>query len=36
GLGWTFEQVLTALVVPAALAAIAVLIKGWVSHSDAT
>ena len=36
GLGWTFEQVLTALVVPAALAAIAVLIKVWVSHSDAT
>ncbi|KPC58327.1 4-hydroxybenzoate transporter [Pseudomonas amygdali pv. morsprunorum] len=36
GLGWSFEQVLTALVVPAALAAIAVLIKGWVSHSDAT
>lgn len=36
GLGWNFEQVLTALVVPAALAAIAVLIKGWVSHSDAT
>ncbi|WP_240364394.1 hypothetical protein, partial [Pseudomonas syringae] len=24
------------LVIPAALAAIAVLIKGWVSHSDAT
>ncbi len=36
GLGWNFEQVLTALVVPAVLAAIAVLIKGWVSHSDAT
>ncbi|WP_122666154.1 MFS transporter [Pseudomonas viridiflava] len=36
GLGWNFEQVLTALVVPAALAALAVLIKGWVSHSDAT
>ena len=36
GLGWTVEQVLTALVIPAALAAIAVLIKGWVSHSDAT
>ena len=36
GLGWNFEQVLTALVVPAALAAIAVLVKGWVSHSDAT
>ncbi|MCD5971625.1 MFS transporter [Pseudomonas quasicaspiana] len=36
GLGWNFEQVLTTLVVPAALAAIAVLIKGWVSHSDAT
>ncbi|MCI8212913.1 4-hydroxybenzoate transporter [Pseudomonas sp. S25] len=36
GLGWNFEQVLTALVVPAALAALAVLVKGWVSHSDAT
>ena len=36
GLGWSFEQVLTALVVPAALAALAILIKGWVSHSDAT
>ncbi|MEG5263527.1 MFS transporter [Pseudomonas sp. JDS28PS106] len=36
GLGWNFEQVLTALVVPAALAALAILIKGWVSHSDAT
>jgi AAHS family 4-hydroxybenzoate transporter-like MFS transporter len=36
GLGWNFEQVLTALVVPAALAALAILIKGQVSHSDAT
>ncbi len=36
GLGWNFEQVLTALVIPAALASIAVLIKGWVSHADAT
>ncbi|MCF5244158.1 MFS transporter [Pseudomonas syringae] len=36
GLGWNFEQVLTALVIPAALAALAILIKGWVSHSDAT
>lgn len=36
GLGWNFEQVLTALVVPAALATLAVLIKGWVSHADAT
>jgi AAHS family 4-hydroxybenzoate transporter-like MFS transporter len=36
GLGWNFEQVLTALVVPAALAAIAVVIKGLVSHADAT
>ncbi|WP_397453289.1 MFS transporter [Pseudomonas sp. NA-150] len=36
GLGWNFEQVLTALVVPAALAACAVLIKGMVSHADAT
>ena len=36
GLGWNFEQVLTALVIPAALAAVAVLIKGMVSHADAT
>ena len=36
GLGWNFEQVLTALVVPAALAALAILVKGWVSHCDAT
>jgi AAHS family 4-hydroxybenzoate transporter-like MFS transporter len=36
GLGWNFEQVLTALVVPAALATAAVLIKGLVSHADAT
>jgi AAHS family 4-hydroxybenzoate transporter-like MFS transporter len=36
GLGWNFEQVLTALVIPAALAAVAVLIKGLVSHADAT
>ncbi|MBK5007453.1 MULTISPECIES: MFS transporter [Pseudomonas] len=36
GLGWTFEQVLTALLVPAALAAVAVVIKGIVSHADAT
>ncbi len=36
GLGWSFEQVLTALVVPAAVATAAVLIKGWVSHADAT
>jgi AAHS family 4-hydroxybenzoate transporter-like MFS transporter len=36
GLGWGFEQVLTALVVPAAIAAVAVLVKGLVSHADAT
>ncbi|WWG80967.1 MFS transporter [Pseudomonas poae] len=36
GLGWNFEQVLTALVIPATLATAAVLIKGMVSHADAT
>ncbi|MBC9249400.1 4-hydroxybenzoate transporter [Pseudomonas alcaligenes] len=36
GLGWSFEQVLTALVLPAALATTAVLVKGLVSHADAT
>lgn len=36
GLGWNFEQVLTALVVPAAIATVAVVIKGLVSHADAT
>jgi AAHS family 4-hydroxybenzoate transporter-like MFS transporter len=36
GAGWEFEQVLTALVVPATLATIAILIKGLVSHSDVT
>jgi len=36
GLGWNFEQVLTALVIPAGLATAAVLIKGAVSHADAT
>lgn len=36
GLGWNFEQVLTALLVPAALAAVAVVVKGLVSHADAT
>ncbi|SDI72951.1 MFS transporter, AAHS family, 4-hydroxybenzoate transporter [Pseudomonas delhiensis] len=36
GLGWNFEQVLTALVVPAAIAGTAVVIKGLVSHADAT
>lgn len=36
GLGWNFEQVLTALVIPAALATTAVLVKGMVSHADAT
>lgn len=36
GLGWSFEQVLTALVLPAAIASTAVVIKGLVSHADAT
>jgi len=36
GLGWNFEQVLTALVVPAVLATVALLIKSRVSHADAT
>lgn len=36
GLGWNFEQVLTALMVPAAIATVAVVIKGLVSHADAT
>jgi len=36
GLGWNFEQVLTALVIPAAVATTAVVIKGMVSHADAT
>ena len=36
GLGWSFEQVLTALLLPAAVATIGVLVKGWVSHADAT
>ncbi|BAP44603.1 MFS transporter [Pseudomonas sp. 21LCFQ02] len=36
GLGWNFEQVLTALIVPASLAALAILLKGRVSHADAT
>lgn len=36
GLGWNFEQVLTALLVPAALATVGVLVKGLVSHADAT
>lgn len=36
GLGWNFEQVLTALLVPAALATVGVVVKGLVSHSDAT
>ncbi|AVD86864.1 MFS transporter [Pseudomonas sp. SWI44] len=36
GLGWSFEQVLTALLVPAALATVGVVVKGWVSHADAT
>ncbi|MBB4865676.1 AAHS family 4-hydroxybenzoate transporter-like MFS transporter [Pseudomonas nitritireducens] len=36
GLGWNFEQVLTALMLPAAIATAAVVIKGLVSHADAT
>jgi len=36
GAGWTFAEVLTALLVPAALATVAVFIKGKVSHADAT
>jgi AAHS family 4-hydroxybenzoate transporter-like MFS transporter len=36
GLGWNFEQVLTALMVPAAIATVAVVVKGLVSHADAT
>ncbi|RWU22863.1 aromatic acid/H+ symport family MFS transporter [Pseudomonas alkylphenolica] len=36
GMGWSFEQVLAALVLPAVLATAAVLIKGLVSHTDAT
>ncbi|MBA6087901.1 MFS transporter [Pseudomonas monteilii] len=36
GLGWNFEQVLTALLVPAALATVGVIVKELVSHADAT
>ncbi|WXL24138.1 MFS transporter [Ectopseudomonas mendocina] len=36
GLGWNFEQVLTALLVPAVIATGAIFIKGLVSHADAT
>ena len=36
GLGWNFEQVLTALLVPAGLATVGVVVKGLVSHADAT
>ncbi|WP_437883756.1 MFS transporter [Pseudomonas sp. LRF_L74] len=36
GMGWNFENVLTALIVPAAIASVAVVIKGLVSHADAT
>ncbi|MGU0811560.1 aromatic acid/H+ symport family MFS transporter, partial [Pseudomonas aeruginosa] len=36
GLGWNFEQVLSALVIPAAIATAAVIVKGLVSHADAT
>ena len=35
GFGWTFTQVLTALLVPALIAAVAIVIKGLVSHADA-
>ena len=36
GMGWNFAQVLSALMIPAALATAAVLIKGRISHADAT
>ncbi|MEG0247969.1 MAG: MFS transporter [Pseudomonas sp.] len=36
GLGWNLEQVLTAMLVPAALATVGVIVKGLVSHADAT
>ncbi|WP_323114086.1 MFS transporter [Pseudomonas guariconensis] len=36
GLGWNFDQVLSALLVPAALATVGVVVKGLVSHADAT
>lgn len=36
GMGWNFAQVLSALVIPTVLATTAVLIKGRVSHADAT
>ena len=36
GLGWTFAEVLSALMLPAGLATAAILIKGLVSHADAT
>lgn len=36
GLGWTFEEVLTALMLPAGIATAAILVKGLVSHADAT
>src|SRR5450830_597408 len=35
GLGWSFEQVLTGLILPASLACAALLIKGLMTHSDA-
>ncbi len=35
GMGWNFEQVLTALVLPAVIASAAIVIKGLVSHADA-
>ena len=36
GMGWNFEQVLSILVVPAAIATVAIVLKGVVSHADAT
>lgn len=36
GFGWTFEEVLTALMLPAGIATAAILVKGLVSHADAT
>jgi len=36
GFGWTFEEVLSALLLPAGIATAAILVKGLVSHADAT
>lgn len=35
GMGWQFEQVLSTLMLPAALATVAVIVKGIVSYADA-